>query len=139
MLIIQIFYQFQQFLWSPLTKFLNTFRVFDFLESTGFKCYFVIQNPHLTFYYLSPGFLQIFQLSHYPASVLYDLVIIKNKTYPNIKEQVALNKSSLLLKIQIQNTQTLQLVTTLIETESIDKSDSESQAEGLGSETKWSN
>ncbi len=37
-------------------------------------------------------------------------------------EQVALNKSSLLLKIQMQNTQALQLFTLVIKTETIDKS-----------------
>ncbi len=54
-------------------------------------------------------------------------------------EQVASKKLSLLLKIQIQNTQMLQLFTKTIKTENIYKSYLKCQAEGLGLETKWSN
>jgi hypothetical protein len=54
-------------------------------------------------------------------------------------EQVILNKSSLLLKIQKQNTQTLQLITRIIKTESVYKRYKKCQAEGLGSETRRSN
>jgi len=60
-------------------------------------------------------------------------------TAHHIIEQVSLNKSSLLLKIQMQNTQTMQLFTKIIKTESIYKSYYKHQTEGLGSETKWSN
>jgi hypothetical protein len=42
--------------------------------------------------------------------------------YAFMMEQVALNKSSLLPKIQTQSTQTLQLFTKIIKTESIYKS-----------------
>jgi hypothetical protein len=41
---------------------------------------------------------------------------------PTIIEQVALNKSSLLLMTILQNTQTLHLITKIIKTESIYKS-----------------
>jgi hypothetical protein len=57
----------------------------------------------------------------------------------HIIEQVALNKSSLLLKIQEQNIQTLQLFTMIIKTESVYKSNQNAKLEGLGAETKWSN
>ncbi len=44
-----------------------------------------------------------------------------NEAITSIAEQVALNKSSLLLKMQKQNTQTLQLFTKIIKIESICK------------------
>ncbi len=51
-----------------------------------------------------------------------------------IIKQVALNKSRLSLKIQMQNQQTLQLFTRIIKTESIYKIYLKCQAESLGSE-----
>ncbi len=51
-----------------------------------------------------------------------------------IIKQVASNKSSLLLKIQKYNTQTLQIFTKIIKTESIYKSNLNSKLEGLGAE-----
>jgi hypothetical protein len=54
-------------------------------------------------------------------------------------EQVAWNKSGLLLKIHEQSTQTLQLFTETIKTESIFKGYKNAKHEGLGSDTKWSN
>ncbi len=56
-----------------------------------------------------------------------------------IKEQVALNKSSLLLKIQKQNAQTLRLFIKIIKRESIYKSNQNIKPEGLRAETKRSN
>jgi hypothetical protein len=53
-------------------------------------------------------------------------------------EQVAWNKSSLLMKIQRQNTQTLQLFTEIIKTGHIYKSNLNAKLEGLVGETKWS-
>jgi hypothetical protein len=47
-------------------------------------------------------------------------------------EQVAFNKSSLLLKIHKQNTQTLKIFTKIINTESIYKSNWNAKQEGLG-------
>ncbi len=41
--------------------------------------------------------------------------------YDNIIKQVSWNKGSLLLKVQKKNTQTLQLFTVLMKTESINK------------------
>jgi hypothetical protein len=49
-------------------------------------------------------------------------VNLSAKDYHSIIKQVASNKSSLLLKIQKQSTQTLRLVKKIIETESIYKS-----------------
>ncbi len=49
--------------------------------------------------------------------------------------QVASNKSSLLLKIQKQNTQTLQLFTKIIKMDSKYKSISNAKLGGLGAET----
>ncbi len=57
----------------------------------------------------------------------------------SIIEQIALNKSSLLLMIHKQNTQILQLFTKIIKTESIYKSDENATLRGLGEETKRSN
>jgi hypothetical protein len=65
--------------------------------------------------------------------------MIKMKRKINIKELVASNKSSLLLKINLQNTKTLQLFTKIIKTGSIYKSYQNTRQEGLGSETKGSN
>jgi hypothetical protein len=50
-------------------------------------------------------------------------------------EQVAWNNSSILLKIILQNTQTLQLFTIITKTESINKSYLNAKLEGLGLET----
>jgi hypothetical protein len=55
------------------------------------------------------------------------------------RREVVQNKSSLLLKIILQNTQTLQLFTKIIKTGSIHKSYYNTRLEGLGSETKGSN
>ncbi len=55
-------------------------------------------------------------------SVFLPIVIIQRLFLPSMMEQVAWNKSSLLLKNISQNTQTLQLYTIDIETESIYKS-----------------
>jgi hypothetical protein len=52
---------------------------------------------------------------------------------------IAWFKSSLLLKIQKANTQTLQLFAKLIKMLSICKSNKNSKLNGLGAETKWSN
>ncbi len=65
----------------------------------------------------------------YPPPFVYYVMI----------EQVAWNKSSLLLKIQIQNTQTLQLFTETIKTESIFKGYKNAKHEGLGSDTERPN
>jgi hypothetical protein len=56
-----------------------------------------------------------------------------------IIEQVTQNKSSLLLKIILQNTQTLQLFMKIIRTEIISKSNLFAKLEGLAGETFWSN
>jgi hypothetical protein len=56
-----------------------------------------------------------------------------------IMEQNASNISSFLLKIILENTQTLQLFTKIIKTESIFKSNTDAKLEGLIEETKWSN
>ncbi len=57
-----------------------------------------------------------------------------------IIEQVASNKSILLLKIPMQNTQTLQLCTKIINQEVFTNVFLSGKLEGLeGSETKWSN
>ena len=61
-----------------------------------------------------------------------------NEAITSIAEQVALNKSSLLLKIQKQNTQTLQLFTVIIKTESTCKCHNNAKLVGLSAETKWS-
>jgi hypothetical protein len=50
-------------------------------------------------------------------------------------EQVVQNKSSLLPKIILQTTQTLQLFVTMIKTESINKSFKKAKLEGLSAET----
>jgi hypothetical protein len=55
-----------------------------------------------------------------------------------IIKQVALNKSSLILIIQKQNTHTLQLFTKIIKTETIYKSNQNAKLKGSGKETKWS-
>ncbi len=49
------------------------------------------------------------------------------------------NKSNLLLKIQNQNTQTLQLFSMIIKMESIYKSNLNGKIIGLGAVTKWPN
>ncbi len=54
-------------------------------------------------------------------------------------EEAAWSKTSLLLKIQMQRTQTLQLFTKIIETEIIYKSYKNAKLEDLVSETKLSN
>jgi hypothetical protein len=54
-------------------------------------------------------------------------------------EQVALNKSSLLLKIQKQNAQTLRLFIKIIKRESIYKSNQNIEPADLRAETEWSN
>ncbi len=54
----------------------------------------------------------------------------------HIIEQVALNKSSFLLKIQKQN---MQLFTKINKIECIYKSNLNAKLKGLGEETKWSN
>ncbi len=59
---------------------------------------------------------------------------MKSLSY-NLKEQVSLNKSSLLLKNILQNTRTLQLLTKIIKTESIYKSNKDAKLEGLVDET----
>ncbi len=64
-----------------------------------------------------------------------DVTAIKS----TIIEQVVKNKSSLLLNIIFQNTQTLQLRTKIIETEIIYKSNYNVELEGLGGENVWSN
>jgi hypothetical protein len=56
-----------------------------------------------------------------------------------ILEQVPSNKLSLILKIQLQNTQTLQLFTNTIKTESFYKSYRKHQAERFVSKTERSN
>ncbi len=56
-----------------------------------------------------------------------------------IIEQVDQNKSSLLLNIIFQNTQTLQLHTKIIETEIIYKSNYNVELEGMGGDNVWSN
>ncbi len=56
-----------------------------------------------------------------------------------IIEQVAGNKSSSILNIKMQNTQTLQQFTKIIKTECIYKSFLNANMEDLGTETKWSN
>jgi hypothetical protein len=65
----------------------------------------------------------------------------KSKMITNVIESVAVasNKLSILLKIILQDTQTLQLFTKIIKTESIYKSYCNAKLGGLGSETKWSN
>jgi hypothetical protein len=50
-----------------------------------------------------------------------------------------LNKSSLPLKNILQNTQTLQLLTKIIKTENIYKSNKDAKLEGLVDETMWPN
>jgi hypothetical protein len=57
----------------------------------------------------------------------------------NVIQQVASNELILLLLIQIPNSQTLQLFTKIIQTESIATVSKNAQAEGLGSDAKWSN
>ncbi len=52
----------------------------------------------------------------------YDRKPLGRQTFGLVKEQVAANKSSLLLKIQIENAQALQLFTNIIKTKSIYKS-----------------
>jgi hypothetical protein len=54
-------------------------------------------------------------------------------------EEAAWSKTSLLLKIQMQRTQTSQLFTRIIEKESIYKSYKNAKLKGLVSETKLSN
>jgi hypothetical protein len=56
-----------------------------------------------------------------------------------IIEQVALNKSNLLLKIVSQNTQTLQPLTKMDKVEIMYKSYLKDKLEDFGSETLWSN
>jgi hypothetical protein len=53
-------------------------------------------------------------------------------------QQVASNKSSLLLRTILQNTQTLQQFTKIIKTESIYKSNYNAKLKGLVDETKQS-
>ncbi len=54
-------------------------------------------------------------------------------------KQVALNKSSLVLKYILLKTQTLQLFTKIIKTEIIYNSNQHCKLEGLVDENKWSN
>jgi hypothetical protein len=54
--------------------------------------------------------------------ILVNYMRVNALAYPNIIEQVSSNKSNLLLKIQKQNTQTLQLFTAIIKVESVHKS-----------------
>jgi hypothetical protein len=67
------------------------------------------------------------------------MVALTSLQYCNIDyyiiEQVAWNKSSLLLNIIIQNTQTLQLFTVIIKTEIIYKSYKKARLDGLGDRT----
>jgi hypothetical protein len=55
----------------------------------------------------------------------------KLKTFPVIIQKVALNNSNLTLTIILQNTQKLQLLTQIIKTESIYKSNYKAKLEGL--------
>jgi hypothetical protein len=54
-------------------------------------------------------------------------------------EQIASDKSSLLLKIEMKTTQTLQLFTEINKAESMYKCNRNAKLEGLVDETKWSN
>ncbi len=71
---------------------------------------------------LPQGNVIIFRLACPLSHFLLTSVVYNQTSKTFIIEHFALNKSSLLLKIQKQNTQTLQLFTMLIKIESIDKS-----------------
>jgi hypothetical protein len=62
-----------------------------------------------------------------------------NLTECNVMKRVTSNKSNLLLKIILENTQTLQLFTKIIKTESKYKMNSDAKLGGLVDEIKWSN